>query len=103
LKVLRKIENIIRQEMDNYGCYEILMPGLSPKELWNKTNRWEIEEYFKLPTYDDKFYRLNPTHEELVVPLMKQFISSYKDLPTCVYQIQTKYRNEKRAKSGLLR
>jgi len=103
LKVLRKIENIIRQEMDNYGCYEILMPGLSPKELWDKTNRWEIEEYFKLPTYDDKFYRLNPTHEELVVPLMKQFISSYKDLPTCVYQIQTKYRNEKRAKSGLLR
>ena len=103
LKVLRKIENVIRQEMDNYGCYEILMPGLSPKEFWDKTNRWDIEEYFKLPTYDNKFYRLNPTHEELVVPLMKQFLKSYKDLPTCVYQIQTKYRNEKRAKSGLLR
>ena len=103
LRILKKIENIIRQEMDNYGCYEILMPWISPKEYWDATWRWDIEEYFKLPTYDNKFYRLNPTHEELVVPLMKQFIKSYKDLPTCVYQIQTKYRNEKRAKSGLLR
>ena len=103
LKVLRKIENIVRQEMDNYGCYEILMSWISPKEVWDKTWRWDIEEYFKLPTYWDKYYRLNPTHEELVVPLMKQFINSYKDLPTCVYQIQTKYRNEKRAKSWLLR
>jgi len=103
LKILKKIENIIRQEMDNYGCYEILMPWISPKELWDATWRWDIPEYFKLPTYDEKYYRLNPTHEELVVPLMKQFIKSYKDLPTCVYQIQTKYRNEKRAKSWLLR
>ena len=103
LKVLRKIENVVREEMDNYSCYEILMSWISPKEVWDKTNRWDIEEYFKLPTYWDKYYRLNPTHEELVVPLMKQFINSYKDLPTCVYQIQTKYRNEKRAKSWLLR
>ena len=103
LKVLRKIENIIREEMNNYWCYEILMPGISPQNIWETTWRWDIEEYFKLPTYDNKFYRLNPTHEEIVVPLMKQFISSYKDLPVCVYQIQTKYRNEKRAKSWLLR
>jgi len=103
LKVLRKIENIVRKHMNNYWAYEILMSGISPKEVWDKTWRWDIEEYFKLPTYWDKYYRLNPTHEELVVPLMKQFIKSYKDLPTCVYQIQTKYRNEKRAKSWLLR
>ncbi len=103
LKVLKKIENIIRQEMNNLGAYEILMPWISPREIWETTWRWDIEEYFKLPTYDNKFYRLNPTHEEIVVPLMKQFINSYKDLPVCVYQIQTKYRNEKRAKSWLLR
>ncbi len=103
LKVLRKIENIVREEMDNYGASEILMSGLSPKDVWDKTGRWEIEEYFKVPTYGDKNYRLNPTHEEIVVPLMSEFINSYKDSWACVYQIQTKYRNEKRAKSGLLR
>jgi prolyl-tRNA synthetase len=72
-------------------------------DIWEKTGRADIEEYFKVPTYGDKFYRLNPTHEEIVVPLMGEFISSYKDSGACVYQIQTKYRNEKRAKSGLLR
>lgn len=103
LKVLRKIENIVREEMNVYGASEILMSGLSPRDVWDKTGRWEIEEYFKVPTYGDKYYRLNPTHEEVVVPLMKEFIESYKDSGKCVYQIQTKYRNEKRAKSGLLR
>ena len=103
LKVLRKIENIVREEMNAYGASEVLMSGLSPRDVWDKTGRWEIEEYFKVPTYGDKYYRLNPTHEEVVVPLMKEFIESYKDSEKCVYQIQTKYRNEKRAKSGLLR
>ena len=103
LRVLRNIENIVREEMDNYGASEILMSGLSPMDVWEKTGRADIEEYFKVPTYGDKFYRLNPTHEEVVVPLMKEFISSYKDAEWCVYQIQTKYRNEKRAKSWLLR
>ena len=103
LRVLRKIENIVREEMDNYWASEILMSGLSPRDIWDKTGRWDIEEYFKVPTYWDKYYRLNPTHEEIVVPLMSEFINSYKDSWACVYQIQTKYRNEKRAKSGLLR
>lgn len=103
LKVLRNIENIVREEMDNYWASEILMSGLSPMDIWEKTGRADIEEYFKVPTYGDKFYRLNPTHEEIVVPLMSEFINSYKDTWACVYQIQTKYRNEKRAKSGLLR
>jgi len=104
LKVLRKIENIVRQEMDNYGAYETLMPALSPKELWEKTGRWDsIDVFFHVPAANNKEYGLNSTHEEVVVPLMKEFINSYKDLPTCVYQIQNKFRNEKRAKSGILR
>lgn len=103
LNVLRKIENIVREEMNVYGASEILMSGLSPMDIWEKTGRADIEEYFKVPTYGDKNYRLNPTHEEIVVPLMNEFIASYKDSGACVYQIQTKYRNEKRAKSGLLR
>ena len=103
LKVLRNIENIVREEMDAFGASELLLSGLSPMDIWEKTGRADIEEYFKVPTYWDKNYRLNPTHEEIVVPLMGEFINSYKDSWACVYQIQTKYRNEKRAKSGLLR
>ncbi len=103
LNVLRKIESIVREEMNNYWASEILMSWLSPMDIWEKTKRADIEEYFKVPTYGDKFYRLNPTHEEIVVPLMSEFINSYKDSWSCVYQIQNKFRNEKRAKSGLLR
>jgi prolyl-tRNA synthetase len=103
LKVLRNIENIVREEMDAYWASEILLSGLSPMDVWEKTGRADIEEYFKVPTYGDKNYRLNPTHEEIVVPLMYEFINSYKDSGACVYQIQTKYRKEKRAKSGLIR
>jgi len=104
LKVLRKIENIVREEMDNYGAFETLMPALSPKELWEKTKRWDtIDVFFHVPAANNKEYGLNSTHEEIITPLMKEFIQSYKDLPTCVYQIQNKFRNEKRAKSGILR
>ena len=103
LRVLRKIEQIVREEMNNFWASEVFMSGLSPMDVWQKTWRDDISEYFKVPTWWDKFYRLNPTHEEIVVPLMKEFIKSYKDSETCVYQIQTKYRNEKRAKSWLLR
>ncbi|MDQ7008944.1 MAG: aminoacyl--tRNA ligase-related protein [Candidatus Gracilibacteria bacterium] len=104
LKVLRKIEKIVREEMDNYGAFETLMPALSPKELWDKTGRWDtIDVMFHLPAANKKEYGLNSTHEELITPLMGDFIQSYKDLPVCAYQIQNKFRNEKRAKSGLLR
>jgi len=104
LRVLRKIENIVREEMDNYWAFEMLMPALSPKELWEKTGRWDsIDVFFHVPAANNKEYWLNSTHEEVVTPLMKEFIQSYKDLPTCVYQIQNKFRNEKRAKSGILR
>ena len=104
LKVLKKIENIVREEMDDYWVSETLMPSLSPKELWEKTNRWDsIDVMFHLPAANNKEFWLNSTHEEIVTPLMWEFINSYKDLPLSVYQIQNKFRNEKRAKSGLLR
>ena len=98
LKVLRKIENIIRQEIDNIGGQEILMPSLSSLDSWVKSKRNTMDVLFHLDNLV-----LNPTHEELVTPLLKKFIFSYKDLPTAVYQIQTKFRNEPRANSGLLR
>ena len=104
LRVLRKIENIIHQEMLSLGGYEILMPALNPKENWLTTGRWtKFESLFKLKGLEDKDYALAPTHEEVVAPLAKKLVFSYKDLPFYLFQIQTKFRNEPRAKSGLLR
>lgn len=105
LKTLRKIENIVREEMDTIGSNEILMTALGARENWEKTERWDtVDVLFKLPAAEGREYALNPTHEEVVTPLIGEFIQSYKDLENCsVYQIQTKFRNEKRAKSGLLR
>ncbi len=100
LRVLKKIQQIVREEMDALGGQEILMPALSPKELWETTDRWDkIDVLFKV---EDK-YALGSTHEEVVTPLVKKFVHSYKDLPVAVYQIQDKFRNEPRAKSGLMR
>ncbi len=98
--VLKNIENIIREEMNKLGSQEILMPALQPKEPWEKTKRWELKEMFKIR---DKEYGLGWTHEEIVVPLIKDIVNAEKELPLSVYQIQTKFRNEPRAKSGLLR
>lgn len=105
LSVLRKIEAIVREEMNGIGSNEVLMSALGSKEAWEKTGRWDaVDVLFKLPGAEGKEYALNPTHEEVVTPLVGEFIQSYKDLDTCsVYQIQWKFRNEKRAKSGLLR
>jgi len=104
LIVLNKINNIIREEINQIGGQEVLMPGLTPKEPWEITGRWETEDaLFKLKGVDDKEYALGATHEEVVVPLVQNYVSSYKDLPLYVYQIQTKFRNEKRAKAGILR
>lgn len=102
-RVLKNIENIIREEMDNAGYHEMLMTILTPREYWETTHRWDIPEYFKVPGWGEVEYRIAPTNEENVTPIMWEFIQSYKDLPTCVYHIQKKFRNEKRAKSGLLR
>jgi prolyl-tRNA synthetase len=104
LKVLNKIKDIIREEMNNLGAQEVLMPALTPKENWEQTGRWnEIDVLFKLEGAGGKEYALGSTHEEIITPLVKKFASSHKDLPVYVYQIQDKYRNEPRAKSGLLR
>jgi len=104
LKVLRKIENIVREEMNSLWAQEILMPALWSKEHWDQTGRWDkVDVLFKLPASTGKEYALNPTHEEIVTPLLWEFIQSYKDLEFGVYQIQNKFRNEKRAKSWLLR
>lgn len=104
LRVLNNIARIVREEMDAIGGQEILMPALTPKQGWETTGRWNsFDALFKLAGYDNKEYALGATHEEIVVPLVQQHALSYKDLPTAVYQIQNKFRNEKRAKSGILR
>jgi prolyl-tRNA synthetase len=104
LKVLNKIKNIVREEMNAIGGQEIFMPALTPKENWLQTGRWEkIDVLFKLKGAGDREYALGSTHEEIVTPLVKKMVNSYKDLPLAVYQIQDKFRDEPRAKSGLLR
>ncbi|MBT5237072.1 prolyl-tRNA synthetase [Candidatus Peregrinibacteria bacterium] len=104
LIVLRKVENVVREEMNSAGGQEILMSALSPKQNWVTTDRWEgFDALFKMPASGDTEYALNPTHEEIVTPLVKEYVSSYKNLPFGCYQIQTKFRNEPRAKSGILR
>jgi prolyl-tRNA synthetase len=105
LRVFKKIENIIRQEMEMLGANEILMPSLQPKENWEKSGRWDgLDNLFKFTSfYSKNEYALGATHEEVVSPLMKKFVFSYKDLPTSTFQIQNKFRDEKRAKSGILR
>ncbi len=104
LRTLKKIENIIREEMNAIGGQEILMPSLHPKENWLKTGRWDtMDDLYKVKDASGREMALGPTHEEVVVPLMQRFINSYKDLPFAAYQFQTKFRMELRAKSGILR
>ena len=105
-RVLKNIENIIRKNMaeEPANGQEILMPVLQPKENWLKTGRWNsMDILFKLKGSGDKDYALGATHEEVVSPLAKKNIFSYRDLPFSVFQIQTKFRDELRAKSGILR
>ncbi len=104
LRVLRKVEGIVREEMSALGSHEILMSALQPKENWLTTDRWDsMDVLFKVPSQTGKEYALGSTHEEIVTPLVQSYVQSYKDLPTCVFQIQTKFRDELRAKSGVLR
>lgn len=104
LKVLRKIDGVIREEINAIGGQEVLLPTLIPKSNWETTNRWEgVDVLFKTKSQTDKEYGLGFSHEEVVTPLVAQYIQSYKDLPLFIYQIQTKFRDELRAKSGVLR
>lgn len=104
LRALRKVENIIREEMDAIGGQETRMPSLQPKEAWLKTGRWDTTDIlFKVPSQTDKEYGLGPSHEEIATPLVQDYLVSYKDLPVSIYQIATKFRDELRAKSGVMR
>lgn len=105
LRVLTRIQNIIREEMNAIGGQEILMPTLTQEENYKQTgrDRTMVDVLFSTMGQGDAKIFLNPTHEEVVTPLVQKFVLSYKDLPLAVYQIQNKFRNEARAKSGLLR
>lgn len=106
LRVLNKINNIIREEMNEAGGQEVQLTVLQDKETWEKSGRWSddvVDNWFKTELKAGGEVGLGFTHEEALAKLMKQFIASYKDLPLYVYQIQTKFRNEMRAKSGLMR
>ncbi|HVE80704.1 MAG TPA: aminoacyl--tRNA ligase-related protein [Candidatus Dormibacteraeota bacterium] len=104
LKVLNKIADLVRSDMDKLGASEILMPVLHPKNLWQKTGRWDkFDALYRLKDNGGREMALGPTHEETVTPLAQAYLNSYKDLPAAVYQIQTKFRDEPRAKGGLLR
>jgi prolyl-tRNA synthetase len=105
LKVLNRIQEIIRQEMNAIDGQEIYMPALQSKELWQETGRWQTlnDVMFQFKGRGEKDYGLAPTHEEPVVDIARKRISSYRDLPLYLYQLQDKFRNEPRAKSGLLR
>jgi prolyl-tRNA synthetase len=109
LRVLNKIENIIREEMNAVGGQEILMPSLHPREIWETTGRWDKVDVLYTLSSDrananaEPDLALGPTHEEAVTPLVSAFIQSYRNLPISVYQLQTKFRNEPRPKAGLMR
>ncbi|MBU0612724.1 prolyl-tRNA synthetase [Patescibacteria group bacterium] len=103
LRVLKKIENVIREEINAIDGQEIFMPALHPHENYVTTGRENIDVLFHPESVSGKKYVLGQSHEEVIVPLVKQYISSYKDLPLYLYQIQTEFRNELRAKSGILR
>lgn len=103
-KVLDKISDIVREEMNAIGGQEILMPALHPGKPWKKTGRFNsFDVLFKLKGVGNSDFVLGPTHEEIIYPLLAEHIHSYKDLPVYLYQIQMKFRNEPRAKAGLLR
>lgn len=104
-RVLKKVENIVREEMDKAGAQELLMPFVQPKELWEESGRWEHygRELMRLKDRHDREMCLGPTHEEIITAIARDGIKSYKQLPINLYQIQTKFRDEVRPRFGLLR
>lgn len=104
-RVIRKVEEIVREEMDKAGAQELLMSAIQPKELWEATGRWDDfgPEMWKLKDRHEREFCLGPTHEEYFTNLIKNEVKSYKQLPLNLYQIQTKYRDEKRPRFGMMR
>ncbi len=105
LRVIRKVEQIVREEMEKQGALELLMPILQPRALWEISGRWNDKELgmLKLKNREKKEFALGPTHEEIVTDLVRREVSSYKELPLNLYQIQTKFRDELRPRFGIIR
>ena len=105
LKVLRKIENIVREEMDASGALELLMPTLQPEQLWQESGRWDKmgKEMIKIQDRHKRQFGLGPTHEEIVTDIIRKEVKSYRQLPVILYQIQTKFRDEIRPRFGVIR
>ncbi|MGO1887250.1 MAG: proline--tRNA ligase, partial [Halomonas sp.] len=105
LRTLRKVEAIVREEMNRAGAQEVLMPAVQPAELWQESGRWEQygPELLRLKDRHDRDYCVGPTHEEVITDLVRKEIASYKQLPVNFYQIQTKFRDEIRPRFGVMR
>ena len=105
LKVLRKIEQTVREEMDNSGAFEVLMPTIQPSELWQETKRWDDYGDLLLQIRDrhERLFCYGPTHEEVITDILRKSVKSYKQLPVNFYQIQTKFRDEIRPRFGVMR
>ena len=104
-RVLKKIERIIREEMDGQGAQELFMPVVHPAELWMESGRWQVygKELMRMQDRHGRDYLLAPTHEEVITSMLRQDVRSYKQLPQLVYQIQTKFRDERRPRFGVMR
>lgn len=104
-RVLKKVENIIREEMERAGALEVLMPAIQPAELWTESGRWAIfgEQMLKIKDRHDRDFCFGPTHEEVITDIARQDIKSYRQLPINLYQIQTKFRDEIRPRFGVMR
>ena len=108
LRVIEKISKIIEDELNNNGCTKLLLPQLHPADLWKRSERWEAYTagegiMFNLKDRQGKEFGLGPTHEEVITIIASEIINSYKQLPQCFYQIQTKFRDEIRPRFGLMR
>jgi len=105
IKVLKKVEQVVREEMDAAGCLEMLMPSVQPAELWQETGRWEDfgAQLLKMRDRAGREYAFGPTHEEVITEFARGELKSYKQLPICFYQIQTKFRDEIRPRFGVMR
>lgn len=105
LRVLRKVENIVRDEMNKAGALELLMPAVQPKELWDETGRWAVfgPQMLKIKDRHERDFCFGPTHEEVITDIVRREINSYKQLPLNLYQIQTKFRDEIRPRFGVMR
>jgi len=105
LRSFKKVENIIRSELNKAGCQEVFLPHLIPSELWQESNRWSMygKELLRITDRHDHEYCFGPTHEEVICDLVRASVNSYKSFPFNLYQIQTKFRDEIRPRFGLMR